>query len=58
MVYIVMPFRDAICGIKRALEKWPAIDFADDHEGCLFTKSMKKASGNWNRISKIWSRPG
>ena len=29
-------------GIKRALEKWPAIDFADDHDGCLFTATVHR----------------
>jgi hypothetical protein len=33
-------------GIKRALEKWSAIDFTDDHDGCLFTATVyRKASG-------------
>jgi len=25
-----------------ALEKWPAIDFADDHDGCLFTATVHR----------------
>ncbi|GAB6060165.1 winged helix-turn-helix domain-containing protein [Desulfonatronum parangueonense] len=29
-------------GIKRALEKWPAIDFSDDHDGCLFTVTVHR----------------
>lgn len=29
-------------GIKRALEKWPSIDFADDHDGCLFTATVHR----------------
>ena len=29
-------------GIKRALEKWPSIDFTDDHDGCLFTATVHR----------------
>lgn len=29
-------------GIKRALEKWPPIDFTDDHDGCLFTATIHR----------------
>ncbi|MEO5344091.1 MAG: winged helix-turn-helix transcriptional regulator, partial [Gammaproteobacteria bacterium SHHR-1] len=28
--------------IKRALEKWPTIDFSDDHDGCLFTATVHR----------------
>ena len=36
----LMPYHGLGSGIKRALEKWPAIDFADDHDGCLFTATV------------------
>jgi ATP-dependent DNA helicase RecG len=29
-------------GIKRALEDWPEIDFADDRDGCLFTVTVHR----------------
>ena len=28
--------------IKRALEQWPQIEFADDHDGCLFTVTVTR----------------
>ena len=33
----ILPYRGLGSGIKRALEAWPEIDFADDRDGCLFT---------------------
>ncbi len=33
----LLPYHGLGSGIKRALEDWPDIDFADDHDGCLFT---------------------
>ena len=36
----LLPYHGLGSGIKRALEKWPAIDFADDHDGCLFTATV------------------
>ena len=33
----LLPYHGLGSGIKRALEKWSAIDFVDDHDGCLFT---------------------
>ena len=32
-------------GIKRALEAWPEIDFADDRDGCLFTVTVHRKIG-------------
>ena len=29
-------------GIKRALADWPDITFADDHDGCLFTATVRR----------------
>lgn len=37
-----MPYHGLGSGIKRALEKWTAIDFADDHDGCLFTATVHR----------------
>lgn len=38
----LLPYHGLGSGIKRALEKWPAIDFADDHDGCLFTAMVRR----------------
>ena len=35
-------FADGIAADKRALEKWPAVDFIDDHDGCLFTAMVHR----------------
>jgi hypothetical protein len=42
-----LPYRGLGSGIKRALEKWPEIDFADGREGCLFNAKVhrKKLEG-------------
>ncbi len=36
----LMPYHGLGSGIKRALEKWSAIEFFDDHDGCLFTATI------------------
>lgn len=38
----LLPYHGLGSGIKRAVEKWPAIDFADDHDGCLFTATVHR----------------
>ena len=38
----LLPYRGLGSGIKRALENWPDIDFADDREGCLFTVTVRR----------------
>ncbi len=38
----LLPYRGLGSGIKRALEEWPQIDFADDREGCLFTATVHR----------------
>ncbi|RZB31346.1 MAG: hypothetical protein SRB2_04871 [Desulfobacteraceae bacterium Eth-SRB2] len=35
-------YRGLGSGIKRALEAWPEIDFADDRDGCLFTATVHR----------------
>jgi len=37
-----LPYHGLGSGIKRALEKWPAIDFIDDRDGCLFTATVHR----------------
>lgn len=38
----LLPYHGLGSGIKRALEKWPIIDFADDHDGCKFTATVHR----------------
>jgi len=38
----MLPYRGLGSGIKRALEEWQDIDFADDREGCLFTVTVHR----------------
>ena len=33
----ILPYKGLGSGIKRALENWPAIEFKDDREGCIFS---------------------
>jgi ATP-dependent DNA helicase RecG len=40
----LLPYHGLGSGIKRALDEWPDIDFADDHEGCLFTVKVHRKS--------------
>lgn len=48
----LLPYHGLGSGIKRALEKWPDIDFADDHEGCLFTATVhRKPVGELNLVN-------
>jgi ATP-dependent DNA helicase RecG len=38
----LLPYHGLGSGIKRALDKWPDIDFTDDREGCLFTATVHR----------------
>ena len=38
----LLPYHGLGSGIKRALEAWPDIEFADDREGCLFTVTVHR----------------
>jgi ATP-dependent DNA helicase RecG len=38
----LLPYHGLGSGIKRALEDWPDIDFADDRDGCLFTATVQR----------------
>ena len=42
----LLPYHGLGSGIKRALEQWPAIDFVDDHDGCLFTATIHRKPAN------------
>ena len=46
----ILPYRGLGSGIKRALEEWPEIDFADDREGCLFTATVYRKVGESSGI--------
>jgi len=41
----LLPYHGLGSGIKRALEKWPDIEFADDRDGCLFTATVHRKPG-------------
>ena len=38
----LLPYQGLGSGIKRALGKWPTIDFTDDHDGGLFTATVHR----------------
>lgn len=38
----LLPYRGLGSGITRALASWPAIQFLDDREGCLFTATIQR----------------
>jgi ATP-dependent DNA helicase RecG len=38
----LLPYHGLGSGIKRALEAWPRIDFADERDGCLFTAEIHR----------------
>jgi ATP-dependent DNA helicase RecG len=38
----LLPYHGIGSGIKRALADWPDITFADDHDGCLFTATVRR----------------
>lgn len=40
----LLPYYGLGSGIKRALDEWSEIDFADDREGCLFTATVHRKS--------------
>jgi len=42
----ILPYKGLGSGIKRALEDWPAIDFTDDRDGCLFTATVHRKEIN------------
>jgi ATP-dependent DNA helicase RecG len=47
----LLPYRGLGSGIRRALEEWPRIDFADDREGCLFTATVSRPVLRGNLIT-------
>jgi ATP-dependent DNA helicase RecG len=49
----LLPYRGLGSGVKRALEAWPGIDFTDDHDGCLFTATIARATSRMSHIDKI-----
>jgi ATP-dependent DNA helicase RecG len=38
----ILPYKGLGSGIQRVLEDWPAVDFADDRDGCLFTATVHR----------------
>lgn len=49
----LLPYRGLGSGIKRALDEWEDIDFAEDREGNLFTvtvhRNLAKSSDKWQK---------
>jgi len=54
----LLPYHGLGSGIKRALELWPQIDFADDREGCLFTAKVYRKSTDELEIATDASKIG
>jgi len=49
----LLSYRGLGSGIKRGLEAWPEIDFADDRDGCLFTVTVhRKEMGSSEKSSE------
>lgn len=42
----ILPYKGLGTGIKRALEEWPDITFADDRDGCVFTATVRRKPGS------------
>jgi len=38
----ILPYHGLGSGIKRALERWPGIDFRDDRDACLFVATVRR----------------
>jgi ATP-dependent DNA helicase RecG len=55
----LLPYHGLGSGIKRALDAWPVIDFADDREGCLFTVTVhrKEAKSSGKSSGKTGVKP-
>lgn len=48
----LLPYRGLGSGIKCALDEWPDIDFTDDREGCLFTVTVHRKTGELPKTSR------
>lgn len=42
----ILPYHGLGSGIKRALDRWPHIDFRDDRDACLFTATV------WRKVDR------
>lgn len=48
----LLPYHGLGSGIRRALARWPRIDFLDDHAGCLFTATVhRQPAGELDRVA-------
>ena len=45
----LLPYRGLGSGVKRALEIWPEIYFANDRDGCLFTVTVHRKAETISR---------
>ncbi len=48
----LLPYHGLGSGIKRALEQWPQIDFADDREGSLFVATVHRKPFELSEITQ------
>jgi ATP-dependent DNA helicase RecG len=55
----ILPYKGLGSGIKRALEDWPAIDFTNDLDGCLFTATVhrKEIEGSVKPVTSLEEKP-
>jgi len=51
----ILPYHGLGSGIKRALEKWPNIDFRDDRDGCLFVATIWRRGVKGAIESEPWA---
>ena len=49
----LLPYHGLGSGIKRAIDAWPRIDFADDHEGCLFTATVHRTPADKLKLATV-----
>ena len=49
----LLPYHGLGSGIKRAIDAWPRIDFADDREGCLFTVTVHRTPADKLKLATV-----
>ncbi len=49
----LLPYHGLGSGIKRAIDVWPRIDFADDREGCLFTATVHRTPADKLKLAMV-----
>jgi len=49
----ILPYKGLGSGIKRALEDWPDITFADDRDACLFTATVHRKAAAVGAVAPV-----